>query len=290
MTISAEKPGPGRGRFAVLKRILIAITSAIIFWTIIIMLFEDKFIFFPSAYPSGPYEDIRIIPGATEHTITTEDGVTLHGVFSRSDSAIATVLFAHGNAGNLSHRFHWLRRMLPLSVNILMFDYRGYGKSEGSPTEAGVYADARAAYDHLEQLDEVHDLPVILWGRSLGGAVVVDLATHRQADGLILESTFTSAADMAASAYPFLPFIGHLITTRMDSRTKMASVQAPSFHIHGSEDAIVPPALGQQLYDAARGEKSLYIIEGAGHNDTYVIGGGDYVARIRAFLESVRNK
>ncbi len=268
------------------RRILVAVTAAIIFWTILIMLFEKSFIFFPSAYPSGPYDDIRAIPNASEHSFLTEDGVRLHGVFAPADSAVATILFAHGNAGNLSHRFHWMKRMAPLKANIFMFDYRGYGKSEGSPDEEGIFADARAAYDHLMTID-TSGSPVVLWGRSLGGAVVVDLATHRRTDALILEATFTSARDMASSAYPFLPGVGSLISTRLDSRSKIGSLHIPSLHIHGSNDDIVPPALGEELYRIAPGPKELYLIDGAGHNDTYLVGADEYLTRIGGFLRSL---
>ena len=211
----------------------------------------------------------------------------LHGVLSRADSAVATILFSHGNAGNLSHRLHWLRKMLPLKLNVFMYDYRGYGKSEGTPTEDGIYADARAAFDHLRTIEGMGDSPVILWGRSLGGAVTVDLATHRNADAMILESTFTSAADMASSAYPFLPFLGKLIRTKLDSRSKIGSITIPSLYIHGSDDSIVHMDLGRKLFEAAGGQKSLYIIEGAGHNDTYIVGGEQYLARLVNFLATV---
>ncbi len=269
------------------KRVIIAVLSAIVFWTIIIMLFEDKFIFFPSTYPSGPYQDIRGIPSAVEHTFGTTDGVKLHGVYVPTDSAVATIIFSHGNVGNLSHRLHWLIRMRPLRANIFVYDYRGYGKSEGSPSESGIYLDAQAAYDHVTSIPGATAAPVVFWGRSLGGAVAVDLATNRNADGLILESTYTSAPDVAASAYPFLPFLKYMIGTRMDSRSKLSGLRVPSLHIHGDGDDIIPIELGTRLFDAARGPKTMYVIPGAGHNDTYMVGGEEYVGRVLAFLRSL---
>jgi fermentation-respiration switch protein FrsA (DUF1100 family) len=269
------------------KKVAIAAISAIIFWMVIIMFFENKFIFFPSPYPSGPYEDLRAIDGLTEHTFMTEDNVALHGIYSPAESARVTILFSHGNAGNLSHRIHWLRNMTPLRANIFMYDYRGYGKSEGTPAESGVYADVRAAYDYVRELTSEQQLPIVAWGRSLGGAVAVDLAVNREVDGLIVESTFTSAREIASAAYPFLPGIGHLISSSFDSGEKISAVSCPTLHIHGDEDSIVPLSLGEKLFRMAPGSKDLYIIEGAGHNDTYIVGGSAYTGRIDTFLRGL---
>jgi fermentation-respiration switch protein FrsA (DUF1100 family) len=179
--------------------------------------------------------------------------------------------------------------MAPLGANIFIYDYRGYGKSEGSPSEAGVYVDGVAAYDYVTEQLAPPGVPIVLWGRSLGGAVATETATQRHADGLILESTFTSAHEMATSLYPFLPFVGSLIRSTFDSESRVHTLDIPSLHIHGDEDRIVPLELGQKLFAAAQGKKDLYIIPGAGHNDTYVVGGNEYVSRVRSFLESLRS-
>ena len=273
-----------------LRKAAVALASAILFWTLVIMLFEEKFIFFPSAYPAGPYDELRFIPNHREVEFITTDGLRLHGVYVPADSAVATILFSHGNAGNLSHRVHWMRAMAPLRANIFLYDYRGYGKSEGTPDETGVYLDAVAAYDHLKRSLGTQGTPVVLWGRSLGGAVSVELATKRRADALILESTFTSAKDMASEVYPILPFIGSLVRTEFDSESKLRRLPLPSLHIHGNEDEIVPISLGRKLFDAALGPKEFYSIEGAGHYDAYIIGGSTYIKKVRTFLRSLSGR
>lgn len=188
-----------------LRSLVIAAVSALIIWTIVLMLFEDKFIYFPQKYPQGAYDQARTIPNLRDCWIKTEDNVTIHAWFAPAESAKATLVLSHGNAGNISHRYLLLRSLQRHSFNVLMYDYRGYGRSEGTPTEAGIYKDGRAAYDYAASLPEAKAGPMILWGTSLGGAVAIDVATHRQPAGLILESTFTSAEDVARIAYPFLP-------------------------------------------------------------------------------------
>jgi fermentation-respiration switch protein FrsA (DUF1100 family) len=265
-----------------IRQILVAALASIILWTVVAMIFENKFIYFPSKYPDGIYEDARFIPNLTECWITTDDGVKIHGWFTLADSAIATLVIAHGNAGNISHRIDFIRRLQRIRFNVLMFDYRGYGRSEGSPDEAGVYSDGRAAFDHALQLPGVDAHKIILWGTSLGGAVAVDVALHRPAAGLILESTFSSARDVARVAYPYLP-VQFTLRTRFSSIDKIANINIPLFQMHGNRDEIIAFELGKKLFDAAREPKEFYIIDGAGHNDTYIVGGQPYLEAVRRF-------
>jgi fermentation-respiration switch protein FrsA (DUF1100 family) len=265
-----------------LRQILIAVVVAIALWTLVAMIFENKFIYFPSQYPHGLYEEARFIPHLTECWMTTEDGVKIHGWFTPADSAIATVVIAHGNAGNISHRIDFVRRLQQIHFNVMIFDYRGYGKSEGSPDEAGVYRDGRAAFDYVVRLPGVDARKIILWGTSLGGAVAVDVALHRQAAGLILESTFSSAKDVARVAYPFLP-VQYTLRTKFNSVEKISAIKIPLLQMHGNRDGIIPIKLGRKLFDAAREPKEFYAISGADHNDTYIVGGKEYLERVRAF-------
>ena len=278
----------GTARIAVLifiRRVLVAAAAALAFWTILIMIFEDRFIFFPSPYPHGPYEELPARVGGRDEFFTTEDGVRLHAWYAPAEPDRMTVVMSHGNAGNVSHRIELMRLLKSIGLSVFAFDYRGYGRSEGNPSEDGVYRDARAAYDHVRSLGIPADR-ILLWGSSLGGAVAVDLATHRPSAGLILEATFTSAYDVAAAVYPYLP-VRWVMKTSFDSESKIRTVNVPSLHLHGEHDEIIPPMLGRKLFEAAPEPKEFYLIPGAGHNDTFWVGGKDYLDRIRTFTDSL---
>ncbi len=176
------------------------------------------------------------------------------------------VLIAHGNAGNITNRNDLLRRFRALGASVLVFDYRGYGRSDGSPSEAGVLADARAARAWLAKRTEIPESEIVLCGESLGGGVQVDLAAKDGARGLILISTFDSLAGVAAFHYPWIP-VRLLMRTRLDSLAKIAGYHGPLLQIHGNEDSIVPLQLAQRLYDAASEPKELVVIERGDHND-----------------------
>jgi fermentation-respiration switch protein FrsA (DUF1100 family) len=242
---------------------------------------QRKMIFFPTsvlAYTPADlglaYEDVRI---------QTSDGVTLHGWMVPCDGSDVTLLFFHGNAGNIGDRVENLRRLHEIGLQVFILDYRGYGLSEGSPSEQGLYKDAQAAYAHLLSRDDVNKERITVFGRSLGGAVAVDLASRVRCQRLILESTFTSAADMAGHILPILP-LGRLVTERFDSASKIDKVRAPLLQFHGTQDEIVPYRLGQKLHALAREPKEFVPIPGATHNDTYFVGGRAYFEKIRSFL------
>lgn len=267
-------------RFA--KQVLLAVIVAILFWTILLMIFEERFIFFPSPYPDGYYEDARTLPGLEDCRFETEDSVKLHGWFARADTPIATLVMSHGNAGNISHRLPVIKALRDLGFNVFMFDYRGYGRSEGSPNEEGVYRDGRAAFDYVARRTDVDSTSIILFGTSLGGAVAVDVATHRPAAGLILESTFSSAKDVARVAYPFLP-AQFVLRTKFSSDEKIRTIRIPSLFLHGDRDSIIPISLGRRLFEAANEPKKFYVVSSADHNDIFWVGGSAYLQQIRVF-------
>lgn len=216
----------------------------------------------------------------------SDDGVRLHGWFV-SGSRNVTWLWFHGNAGNISHRLENMRLLRDeLGVSVFLFDYRGYGRSEGTPSEEGTYRDAEAALAYLRDQDGVHRDRVVYFGRSLGAAVAVHLATRHPPYALILESPFPSIPYMARRAYPFLP-VWPLLRTRYDSQEKMAHVKAPLLVLHGDADDTVPLEGARMLFDAANQPKEFQVIPGAGHNDTYVVGGRSYFAALRGFLEEL---
>lgn len=252
------------------------------------MLFEERFIFFPSPYPDGYYEEARSLPFLEDCWFTTEDGVKLHGWFARKDSALATLVLSHGNAGNLSHRLPIIKTLRDMGFNVFMYDYRGYGRSEGSPDEEGVYRDGRAAFDYVVKRKDVDSTKVILFGTSLGGAVAVDVALDRPAAGMILESTFSSAKDVARVAYPFLP-AQFLLRSKFDSAEKIRSIHFPLLFLHGDQDSVIPISLGRKLYEAANEPKTFHVVPGADHNDIFWVGGRAYLEQIRNFALRVKS-
>ncbi len=268
-----------------LRAIFIAAVAATLFWTIALMIFEDQFIYFPQKYPQGPYDQASSIPNLQDCWITTPDSVKIHGWYVTAESAKATFVISHGNAGNISHRYLILRSLQKRGYNVLMYDYRGYGRSEGSPSEEGVYLDGRAALDYVLALRGVDSSRTLLWGTSLGGAVAVDVATHRPVAGMILESTFTSAKEVARVLYPFLP-VHFFLRTKLNSIEKIKSLHVPILIVHGSHDTIIPAGFGRKLFEAANDPKEMYEIPGADHNDTFFVGGEAYFDRIDRFVSS----
>jgi fermentation-respiration switch protein FrsA (DUF1100 family) len=244
----------------------------------------ESIIFQPS--PGIEYPPARFGIDAEETWLTTEDGVRIHSFFlPAAQAASRAVLFLHGNAGNASHRLPNAALLAALGADVLLLDYRGYGASEGSPSEAGVYADARAGLAHLVEERRVPLERVVLFGRSLGGAVAVDLAQERPLAGVILESTFSSLRALARHAVG--PLGGLIVRRGFDSLDKIGRARAPLLFFHGDRDEVVDWSLGRALFDAAPEPKAFETLRGAGHNDTVVLGGTEYLERIRSFLDEV---
>ncbi len=238
--------------------------------------FPDPFLYCTPAEAQLDFEDIWF---------ETSDGVRLHGWFVPAPSSPAILLFCHGNAGNISHRVDNIRRLHDVGVSVLIFDYRGYGRSGGHITEAGFYLDAEAAYEQARTKMESAGLKLVIFGRSLGGIAAVHLAATRKCDGVILESTFTHMADMAKQHFP-LPVPEALLRNRLNSLDKIGKVTTPILFFHGDCDDIVPLRLGQELYNATKAPKEFIVLAGAGHNDTYFIGGAEYFRKFRNFVEN----
>jgi pimeloyl-ACP methyl ester carboxylesterase len=255
--------------------------------TVTMLLLERKLIYFPQrAHDVRPgdlglaFEDLRL---------TTEDGVAIHAFYLPPPGEPRwTVLFAHGNAGNVSHRLdRALLLQARLGAAVLLFDYRGYGRSEGSPDEEGTYRDARAAHRWLVEEKRLPPERLVLFGESLGSAVALDLALSRPCRALVLESPFASIPAMARAVYPFLP-LWPLVRTRYDNEAKARRLGVPLLVLHGERDEVVPFAQGRRVFEAAPGEKRFFAIPRAGHNDTYVAGGEAYWDAIRDFLGESR--
>lgn len=274
---------PAVGRRAAL-RVVLRILVLLVIAGGLLLVFEKHLIYFPmrahEVTPAGlglAYEEVEL---------RAEDGVRLHGWFLPVKGSRLTVLVCHGNAGNVSHRLdRALLMQSRLSVDTLLFDYRGYGSSEGSPDEQGTYRDARAAYRWLIARGQSPER-LVLFGESLGSAVALQLALEVEARALVLESPFASVPEMARAVYPFLP-IWPLVRTRYDNIAKVARLRMPLLVMHGERDEIVPFAQGRRVFDKAPEPKRFFAIPGASHNDTYVVGGEAYWRALREFLEGL---
>jgi fermentation-respiration switch protein FrsA (DUF1100 family) len=228
-------------------------------------LHQDNLLYMPD-YPTRKVELTPAYVGLAFEpvSLSAEDGVTIDGWFLPHPSGRATLLFFHGNAGNISHRLDSLMLFHNLGLSVLIIDYRGYGRSEGKPNEAGIYRDADAAWRYLVDKRQIPADRILLFGRSFGGAVSAYLASKHPALGLVLESTFTSAPEMAAQLYPWLPARW---LTRFDynTRGRLADIHMPLLVIHSRQDDIIPFSHGEILYAEGLPPKRLFELNGS-HN------------------------
>jgi fermentation-respiration switch protein FrsA (DUF1100 family) len=248
--------------------------------------FLDRlFVFHPDPWIERDWARIGRVP-LEEVWFTSEDGTRLFGWYVAARESPAVMLWCHGNAGNMIHRLENLAALYQSGLSVFLFDYRGYGRSEGMPTEKGLYQDARAAYHYLSDIRHIDPARLVAFGRSLGAAVAGNLAGERPVAGLILESAFPSIAVMAKQQFGGLP--AHwLLGSRFPLIERLKSIHVPILMVHGDQDTIVPFALGEQVFRAAPEPKSLYVVKGADHNNLTIVGGTPYFARLKQFVESV---
>lgn len=249
---------------------------------VLMMFLEESFIFFPAPHPEGDWQPLGL--DVEDAWFEAADGTKIHGWYVPHESPRAAVLFCHGNAGNISHRIETLQILHHrMGVSVLIFDYRGYGRSEGRPDEPGVLADARAARKWLARRENIDQTEIVLMGRSLGGAVAVDLAAQDGARALVLESSFTSICDVAAYYYPWLP-IRAMMRTRFDSAGKIARYKGPLLQSHSKSDTIIPFRFGHRLFEAANEPKQFIAFEGIDHNDPQP---AEYYRQLDKFLDKL---
>lgn len=206
------------------------------------------------------YEDV---------TFAAADGTSLHGWWIERDNALGTLLFLHGNGGNISHRLESLRLFHDLGLSVLIFDYRGYGRSSGRPGEQGTYLDAEAAWNHLVETRRISPGRIVIYGESLGGAIATWLAARVRCGALMVTAGFTSIADMGRHYYPFLP-VRWLVRIRYPSIEHVRSAQCGVLVMHSPADEIVPFEMGRRLFEAAPDPKEFVELTG-GHNDGFLV-------------------
>ncbi len=234
-----------------------------------------------------PSKNISVTPDQVglafeDVTIEVEPGTKIHGWYFGVDAAKATVLFCHGNAGNISGRLSTAAMLTSLGVNVFMFDYRGYGRSEGQPTEANVYSDARVAYDWLLSEKNIAPQGLYLFGRSLGGAVAIYLARTVNPAGLIVESSFTSITDMGKHVYPLFP-IEWMVRYNFDSKSKISEVGCPVLVMHSPDDRLIPSEMGSELFKLSKEPKSWFELHGD-HNELSFISDQSYLDHLTYFM------
>ncbi len=246
---------------------------------------EFMMTYHPLRYVPGP--DWTLPANGEDVWVTVANGERAHGWFVRSSAqpAVATVMYCHGNGGNLTNVAWVAEHLSARGFDILIFDYRGYGRSDGRITdEWGLYADAEAIYDHLTRERGVLPERLVIFGQSLGSTAAIDVASRRQCAALVVESGLSSASDMGAVAFPWLPrFLHSLAKNRFESSRKIAEVKCPVLVTHGTNDPVIPVEQGRKLYESARDPKRLVIIEGGDHN-LFGNGGREYLTTITEFI------
>ncbi|MCK9202358.1 MAG: alpha/beta hydrolase [Gallionella sp.] len=262
------------------------ILAATFYGVMLLMLFlrQDGLVYYPNlpsrAYEATPkdyqlpYENV---------TLTTSDGVRLAAWFVPAEHPRGTLLYAHGNAGNISHRLDSIRLFHDLGLSVFIFDYRGYGRSTGEPDEEGTYHDAEVAWQHLTAQRGIKPEHIVVFGESLGASVAAHLAAQHRPGALILASAFTSVPDLASDFYPLLP-VRWITRYSYDTRRYLQDVHAPVLVAHSREDEIIPFLHGQSLYAAAHEPKQFLELRG-GHNDLFFMNTKPFARATGSFIE-----
>lgn len=267
--------------------ILLSVAVGYLLLVVLMYLLQSQMVYHPQKSITYTPEDVGL--SYEDVTFSTEDGLDLHGWYIPGDESDVTVLYFHGNAGNISGRLQTIQLLHNLGLNVFIFDYRGYGKSQGSPSEQGTYKDARAAWNYLASKRDIKNDRIVIMGRSLGGAVASWLAAQKQPAATILESTFTSAADLGADLYPWLP-VHSIISYEYNTLENIKQIRSPLFMAHSRDDEIVPYHHGQTLLEAANDPKTFVELRGS-HGSGFWETGEKYRTALEKFLkENITNK
>ncbi len=241
---------------------------------------ENFFVFFPETLLEFTPDELNL--RYEDVYFETEDGERLHGWFFPVEEKSPVVLFCHGNAGNISHRLENIKLLVDQKLQVFIFDYRGYGRSSGSPSEKGLRLDGLAAHDYLTKRADISAAQIIPFGRSLGATVAMEISIGRKTRSMMIEGAFTSTREMARTMPLFYP-ISFMLPRSYDNLEKIGRVTVPKLVIHGTEDEIVPFSMGKRLFEAASPPKYFFPVDGAGHNDTFTTGAEIYAETIARF-------
>jgi len=266
---------------------LIGLGIPFILLAVVTMAFGDRFIFFPTRYPDGDWaarEKARIPIDEVEFTIS--DGTRLVAWHAKARDPRCTFLYFHGNAGNIADRLDVLEALAEIGVSTFAVDYRGYGKSGGTPTGPGILADAEGAWAHLTLRLGVPPNRVVLFGKSLGGACAIDLAYRVPAGGLVVQSAFTSIADIASRMIPIFP-AKWFLRENMNSVMKIGAAKCPTLIVHSKEDEIVPFSHGVKLFAAAPEPKWFAEYSGVGHSSLISVRRAEWLKDLSEFLDRI---
>ena len=269
-------------------QLLAAVAFAYLLILLIFRIFEHRLIFFPD-YPSrlgGDWQP-KGLP-VEEVWLRATDGIKLHCWWIAGEGAEFTFVAFHGNASNMAARADVYRFLRALPANVLAVEYRGYGHSEGSPSEKGIYVDAQAAYDYLTRQRGIRPSRLISYGQSLGTAVAVDLAVNRDVAGVVLEAPFPSARAVARRVYPFLPGLSLVVRSKFDTVRKLASIRTPILMVHCARDPVLAFSFGEQVFAQARDPKFFWRVESECHEEASLVAPGEYRARLLAFLNGIK--
>jgi len=270
-----------------LLNLLLTILVGYLLVLVLVRIFEPRLIFFPN-YPGRLEGDWhpRALP-VQDVWVSASDGVKLHAWWIPQESAKFTFLAFHGNASNITNRAPIYEFLHNSPANVFALEYRGYGRSEGTPSETGIYRDAEAAYDYLVTTKGIDPKTIISFGQSLGTAVATRLAAQRQVSGLVLEAPFPSASRVARKVFWFLPGVSLLVHGQFDTQNRLKEVRAPLLIIHCTQDPVIPFRFGQEVYDAALPPKTLVPINGSCHEESGLIAPSQYRVALQQFLGSL---
>lgn len=261
-------------------KVLLVLAVAYLLMVALAFVFQRKLTYYPDPsnppLPGGPrYEAL------SEVRLAAADGTRLEAWYWPAGQPVTVVVF-HGNASNRLNRLAWMELLHQLDVGVFMLDYRGFGGSEGTPSEAGLYMDGDAA---VAWVREYAGGELVFLGQSLGGGVAVEMAARHDPAALVVQNGSISVVDTARRHYPYLP-VSLLMRDRFDASRRISEVGCPLLSIHGDRDAVVPIALGRALFEAAREPKEFWEVRGASHGDLADVAGSEYLRRVGAFLRA----
>ncbi|MFC1954130.1 alpha/beta hydrolase [Chloroflexota bacterium] len=269
-----------KGIFVSIIWIVIIIATMYIAFAGFLFIFQSNYIYYPERTLTTDPDNIGL--PFENVSFETTDGLKLSGWFIPCEGARGVILFCHGNAGNISHRLDSIQIFHRLGLDVFIFDYRGYGQSEGKPSESGTYRDVEAAWQYLVEERQVSPGKIVVFGRSIGGAVAAWQARSHMPGALILESSLTSVPDIAAKLYPYLP-VKLMSRFKYDTERYLKGINCPVLIVHSPNDEMMPFRYGQRLFETAKKPKEFLEISGS-HNEGFIISGRHYEEGLNAFI------